>query len=412
MHSPFVDPDVYRRSLLSAVAVALAGCGASERDRSQTVNPRLRGSPPPTPTPTETPTPYGTGRADRLDRPRSVVVENREVRPEWISLEVGGGGTRTATTMTVRVPAAGRTRIDGVFESPGVYDIRVRTADRRQGRFEWAPGPGGDDLGIDLGGGVSVRDVYPGAVAGEFVEGTTGLLAAGSATADGTLVVETRNSGGSVRIVAGGPGDGEDSDRDTADRNGTETPIGSLALRIPSKSRVSIPLSVPRDRVSIRAETGDGVDSREWRPDEDEAVYCLLDGRPRFVCDLLIRDVVVENGTAADAAVDLSIRADDVTPLDSTVYPVAGGAVRVQSAVPPAGTYALTVSRAGEPVRRMLSACPAAGPLVARLSERTVEFTSRAVGGAPESAGAEETATDPTATPTSTPESSSRIDFW
>jgi hypothetical protein len=410
MHSPFVNPDVYRRSLLFAVTAALAGCGASERDRSRTVNPQLRGSPPPTTTPAESPAPYGTGRADRLDRPRSVVVENREVRPEWLSLEIDGEGTR-ATTTTVRVPAAGRTRIDGVFESPGVYDIRVRTTDRRQGRFEWAPGPGGDDLGIDLDGGVSVRDVYPAAVAGEFVQGTTGLLAAGSATADGTLVVETRTSGGSVRIVVRAAADGEDSDRDTADGNGTETPIDTLALRVPSGSRVSVPLSVPRDRVSVRAETGTGVDSREWRPDEDEAVYCLLDGRPRFVCDLLIRDVVVENGTAADAAVDLSIQADDAIPLDSTVYPVAGGAVRVQSAVPPAGTYALTVSHGRESVRKTLSACPAAGPLVVRLSERTVNFTSRAVGGAPESTGAEETATDPTAAPTSTPESSSRIDF-
>ncbi|QZX98511.1 hypothetical protein [Halobaculum rubrum] len=357
---------MYRRYLLIAGAAALAGCSSAGSDTGgRTVNPALRATPTTSPTPTPEPTAYGAGDADALDRPRSVVVSNRLVRSEWITLQVTEGET-DVLARTVRVPPAGRTVLPDVLGAARPYTVSVRTADNRRRTIDWAPGPGGDDLGIDLDGGVSVRDVYPQSAAPSFVEGATGgLVASASGTAAAVLVVDAPTDGGRLRITA--------SDGDGA---------AGVDLRVPSGSRIPVPLSVPQDRISVSVETDAGDDRRGWRPVEDGPLYCLLGGGPRLVCDLLVRDVLVENPTDSDATVGVAVDADGERVLDRTVYPAANATVRVQTTVPPAGAFTVTATRGNgrEPVRRSLARCPARGPLVVRLEDDgDVEIGARAV---------------------------------
>ncbi|WP_435062614.1 hypothetical protein [Halobaculum sp. EA56] len=364
---------MFRRSLLLAGAAALAGCSSADGGSGgRTVNPALRETPTASPTPTPEPTAYGAGDADSLDRPRSVVVSNRLVRGEWITLRVEDSGTEVLER-TFRVPAADRRIVAGVFGAARTYTVSVRTADGRQRTAEWAPGPGGDDLGVDLDGGVSVRDVYPPSAARSFVRGSTGgLLAPSTVAAAAVLVVDAPGDGGRLRVAA--------SDGDGA---------AGVDLRVPAGSRVPLPLSVPRGRVAVSVEAGGGDDRRGWRPFEDGPLYCLLGGSPRLVCDLLVRDLLVENATDADAAVDVAVRADGERVLDRTVYPAANATVRVRTTVPPAGAFTVTARLADEAgteeeeeVRRSLARCPARGPLVVRLGDDGgIEVGSRAVEG-------------------------------
>ncbi|QZP38793.1 hypothetical protein [Halobaculum magnesiiphilum] len=353
---------MFRRSFLLAGVAALAGCSSTGSDAGgRTVNPALRATPTASPTPTPEPTAYGAGDADALDRPRSVILSNRLVRSEWVTLRIEANGTGVRSR-TVRVPRAGRTTLADVFGAARPYTVSVRTADNRRRTVKWAPGPGGDDLGIDLDGGVSVRDVYPPSAAPAFVEGSTGGLLA-STTADGTtLAVDAPGAGGRVRIAASGGG-------------------GSAAvdLRVPAGSRVPVPLSVSRGRISVRVETDEGEDRHGWRPFEDGTLYCLLGPTPRLVCDLLVRDLLVENATDDEGPVDVRVRADGERVLDRTVYPAAGATVRLPTAVPPAGSFSVSATRDGEGTRRSFTRCPARGPLVVRLTDGTVEIESRAV---------------------------------
>lgn len=358
---------MFRRSFLLGAVAMLAGCSSTGADDDgRTVNPALRATPTASPTPTPEPTAHGAGDADALDRPRSVVVSNRLVRSERVTLRIEDGET-DVLSRTVSVPPAGRTVLPDVLGAARPYTVHVRTADNRRRTIEWAPGPGGDDLGIDLDGGVSVRDAYPGSAASSFVEGSTGgLLASSGGGAAAVLVVDAPGDGGRVRIAA--------SDGDGA---------AGLDLRVPSGSRVPLPLSVPRGGVSVSVETDAGEDRHGWRPLEDGPLYCLLAEPPRLVCDLLVRDVLVENATDADAAVDVAVDADGKRVLDRTVSPAANATVRVRTAVPPAGAVAVTATRDGgaETVRRSLARCPARGPLVVRLPEGGgIEVGSRAVG--------------------------------
>lgn len=346
---------MFRRSFLLAGVAALAGCSSSGSDADgRTVNPALRETPTVSPTPTPEPTAFGAGDADALDRPRSVVVSNRLVRSEWVTIRAEAGAS-DVLARTVRVPPAGRTVLADVFGAARTYTVSVRTADNRRRTIEWAPGPGDDDLGIDLDGGVSVRDAYRQSAAPSFVEGSTGgLLASTSGTAAATLVVDAPEDGEHLRLAA--------SDGDGA---------AGVDLRVPPRSRVPLPLSVPRGRVSVAVETDAGEDRRGWRPIEDGPLYCLVGESPRLVCDLLIRDVLVENASDDDDAVDVVVRADGQRVLDRTVYPAANATVRVQTAVPPAGSFAVTATRGDgrETVRRSFARCPARGPIVVRLGE-------------------------------------------
>ncbi|MFC7137509.1 hypothetical protein ACFQRB_15885 [Halobaculum litoreum] len=170
-------------------------------------------------------------------------------------------------------------------------------------------------------GSVATRDSYPPSTAPEFVVGSTGGVVVGGATATGTVVVDTPGEGGRVRLSF-------------ADGDGS----AGVDLRVPAASRVPVPVSMPDGPVSVAVDTAAGSDRREWLPGEDGALYCLHGSPPRLVCDLLIRDVVVENATDDDAAVDVEVVADGRTSLDWTVYPVAGGSVTVPTAVSPAGS--------------------------------------------------------------------------
>ncbi|WP_348607966.1 hypothetical protein [Halobaculum rarum] len=357
---------MFRRSFLLAGAAALAGCSSPGSDAGgRTVNPALRATPTASSTPSPEPTAYGVGDADALDRPRSVVVSNRLVRSEWVTLRVNEGET-DVLARTVRVPPVGRTVLADVLGVARPYTVSVRTADNRRRTVDWAPGPGGDDLGIDLDGGVSVRDIYPRSATQSFVEGSTGgLVASASGTAAALLVVDAPDDGGRLRITA--------SDGDGA---------AGVDLRVPPGSRVPLPLSVPRGRIAVSVETDAGDDRRGWRPPEDGPLYCLIGEPPRLVCDLLIRDVLVENVTDADAVVDVTVHADGERVLDRTVYPAANATVRVQTAVPPAGAFTVTATRGdgGETVRRSFVRCPARGSLVVRLgNDGGIEVGSRAV---------------------------------
>ncbi|MFC7070847.1 hypothetical protein [Halobaculum lipolyticum] len=355
---------MHRRRLLALCAGgvgALAGCSGGGDAGERTVNPALRSTPTATPTPTATATPeppaYGAGEADSLDRPRSVVVVNRFVTPQWIALRIADGET-TAVERTLRVPAAGRTTLDAVIGAAREYDVAVRTTDRRRGNFAWAPGPGGGDLGIDLGGRIAPRDTYSPSTAGEFVVGSTGGLLGGDATAE--LVVDTPEEGGRVRVTA-------------ADGAGS----AGVDLRVPAGSRVPVPLTLPRGPVSVAVDTPAGSDTHEWVPAADGPLYCLNGSPPRLVCDLLIRDVVVENATDADVAVDVAVVADGTSALDWTVYPVAGGRVRVPTAIPPAGSYVIAATAGDREARRRLDRCPERGPLTVRVTDDGVALGSR-----------------------------------
>ena len=343
---------------------ALAGCSSGgDAGGGRTVNPALGETPTgtPTPTPTATPEPpaYGAGVADSLDRPRSVVVVNRFVTPQWIALRIADGEA-TAVERTLRVPAAGRVTLDAVIGAAREYDVTVRTTDRRRGGFSWSPAPGGGDLGIDLGGTIAPRDTYPPSTAPEFVVGSTGGLLDGASTA--VLVVDTPGEGGRVRVTAGDDGGSAGVD-----------------VRVPAASRVPVPLTLPQGPVSVAVETTAGSDSHEWLPSEDGTLYCSNGTPPRLVCDLLIRDVVVENATDADAAVDVEVVADGERALDWTVYPVAGGSVRVPTAVPPAGSYGVAATDGDAETRRRLDGSPERGPLVVRLTDDGFAVGSRAV---------------------------------
>ncbi len=187
-------------------------------------------------------------------------------------------------------------------------------------------------------------------------------MVVGGATATGTVVVDTPGEGGRVRLSF-------------ADGDGS----AGVDLRVPAASRVPVPVSMPDGPVSVAVDTAAGSDRREWLPGEDGALYCLHGSPPRLVCDLLIRDVVVENATDDDAAVDVEVVADGRTSLDWTVYPVAGGSVTVPTAVSPAGEFLVAASHGDREVRRRLDRCPARGPLTVRVTDDGIAVGSRAV---------------------------------
>lgn len=344
---------------------ALAGCSGGGGDNARTVNPALRETPTETPTATPARTAFGAGDADSLDRSRSLVVTNQLVRPEWVTVSISESDT-PVFQQTLRVPPATRRTVGGVFGAARTFTASVTTADGRARQFDWRPGPGGDHLGVDLDGGISVRDTFPASAAGEFIEGSTGgLLANTPASAGALLVVDTAGDGGLLRITAS---DGDGS--------------AGIDLRVPPRSRIPLPLSVPRGRIAVAVETSDGLDRRGWRPFEDGALYCSLDRAPRLVCDLLIRDVVVENATGSDASdgVTVTVDADDRRVLDRTTYPPPGGNVRIPTAVPPAGRYVVRVRHGSREARRTLSRCPARGPFVVTVGTDGIAVESRAVG--------------------------------
>ncbi|WP_277555197.1 hypothetical protein [Halobaculum limi] len=359
-----------RRFLGTAAAglaglTALAGCSGTGGDDARTVNPALRETPTETPTATPARTAFGAGDADSLERSRSLVVTNQLVRPEWVTVSISESDT-PVFQQTLRVPPATRRTVGGVFGAARTFTASVTTADGRARRFDWRPGPGGDHLGVDLDGGISVRDTFPVSAAGEFIEGSTGgLLANTPATAGALLVVDTPGDGGRLRLTA--------SDGDSS---------AGIDLRVPPRSRVPLPLSVPRGQLVVAAETPDGTDRRRWRPFEDGALYCVLDSAPRLVCDLLIRDVVVENATGSGPGdgVTITVDADGQRVLDRTTYPPPGGNVRIPTAVPPAGTYVVSVRHGRLDARRTLSRCPADGPFVVTVGEDGIAVESRSVG--------------------------------
>ncbi|MFC6794680.1 hypothetical protein ACFQFH_10480 [Halobaculum halobium] len=97
------------------------------------------------------------------------------------------------------------------------------------------------------------------------------------------------------------------------------------------------------------------------------------------MCDLLIRDLFVENATDADAVVGVRVRADGERVVDRTVYAAAGADARIPTAVPPAGAIRVAATVDGEERRWTPARCPARGPIVVRVADGGVEIGSRSV---------------------------------
>lgn len=399
-----------RRSFLLAGVAGLAGCAGVGVDADgrggRTVAPALEGTPTASPPPPPEPT-AAADAAGRLARARSVVVSNRQVRPEWVYLGVLADGESVLET-TFRVPAAGRTSVAGVLGRARPYAVAIRTADGRTRTTEWTPPAAGANLAVDLDGGIGVRDGYSAEAARGFVETSSGGLLADPSVGGVPLVLDNPGPARAVRIsvsVGGGDGssgggsDGGGSDGGGNDGNGGGGGDGSATadVRVPAGARLPVPLSVPRGQAVVAVRTADGADRHGWRPTTDGGLYCRTDPAPRLSCDLLVRDLVVVDGGSADREVRVRVRADGALAVDRTVYPTAGGRVRLRTAVPPAGSYVLTASDAAGRSRGRTVGCPARGPFVVRVDDGGIAIGSEPVAGT-DGAGTDGTGTDGTGT--------------
>ncbi|MFC7070848.1 hypothetical protein ACFQL9_14450 [Halobaculum lipolyticum] len=353
-----------RRTFLATVGTAgLAGCATGGSDGERTVNPALRGTPTPTPTATPTPTPYGAAAADALETPRDVVIGNRRLDDLRLRLRVHEGGTGVLDR-TVGVPGGSEIRLARLFGAARTYTVRATTADGRDRELEWTPDEVGGDLGVDVGATVRSFDSFEPRLASAFV-----------AEPGGDLVSD---ADGSSLLVVDNPGTARRVELIFADGAGST----AADLAVPARSRLTVPVSVPRSAVRLLAtvEGATTTDAFRWQPLADGTLVLRVGDRPRFLCDLLARDLRVRNDLASAATLSVGVTADDERRFAGSFTLAGGGVATAAAAVPPASTYAFDVTVDGETERVDWAVCPPVGPVVVRLGERGVAVTVTPLG--------------------------------
>ncbi|ESP88416.1 hypothetical protein [Candidatus Halobonum tyrrellensis] len=359
-----------RRSALGVAAgllAGLAGCsafGGDAGDGSRTVAPDLRGTPAPTPTPTATPTatptppPYAAEGADRLDRPRDVILTNQRLDEARVGVRLRDGGTTVLETAEA-VPGAGAVRLTDVLVGAGTYDVTVRTADGRTASFAWTADAASGDLGADLDVGVTPRDRYRGAAAAELVEGDTASLVGDGQEGSRPLVVD---NGGPARTVAVALANGEG--------------FAGLQVAVPADSRVRLPLAVRERTVRVVASVDGAEDRSEWRPLADGALYVAADG-PRLLCDLLRRPLAVTNRTDAARRVTVGIADGTGERFESGFRLEPNERAVRQGVVGPAGSYEIRVETGDRVERYSWDVCPPVGPVSVWVDDDGIDVSVR-----------------------------------
>lgn len=347
-------------ALVAGAFGATAGCSAFGDDPSgdgaRTVAADLRGtptatpSPTPPPTPTPTPAPYvGSGAA--LDRPRDVTLTNQRLDDARVAVRIRDGATAVLET-TETVPGAGGIALPAVIGGAGTYDVRVRTDDGRERAFAWTADADAGDLGVDLETGLTVRDRYRGNAALDLVGSDTAGLVGGGWGSYHPLIVD---NGGPARSVTLALANGEGS--------------AGVGIDLPGGSRITLPLAVRAREVEVVA-TVDGAErGHEWRPPSDDALYVDAAG-PRFLCDLLRRDLRVVNRTT-DANRSMTVRlTGDGDRLFAGEFRLAPGETAVRKAVVgPAGDYGVEAESGGDTARYDWEMCPPVGPVVVAVGD-------------------------------------------
>lgn len=343
---------MYRRSVLGVAAgvlAGIAGCSAigdgGGESEARTVAPNLQGTPTATATPTATPTPYAPEDADRLARPRDVLLTNQRLDDARVAVRIRDGETGVLET-TETVPGAGETVLRDVIGGVGTYDVRVRAADGRAASFAWAVDPGTGDLGVDLDPGVTIRDRYRGAAAADLVEGDTAALVDGPGRNTHSIVVDNPGSARRVEFAMA-----------------NDEGFAGLQVRVPADARVALPLTIRSRAVSVVARVGESERTYEWRPLADGALYVAAADGPEFLCDLLWRDLRVYNGTDDSRRVEVNVTGNGREQFDGEFR--LGGEERAvrRAVVAPAGEYAVEVAAGDRTERYEWDVCPPVGPV-------------------------------------------------
>ncbi|WP_277555195.1 hypothetical protein [Halobaculum limi] len=356
---------VLRASLATLTGTALAGCsgiGDRDGDGARTVNPALETTPTDTPTATATPTPYGADASDALDQPRDLILGNRRLTAIRVRVRVTDG-EQTVFDRAVRVPGAIQRRLSGVFGAARTYAVRVAAADGRDASFAWSATDDAGHLGVDLDAGISHFDAFDTERALSFV-----------AESSGELVTE---EGWSLRLLVDNPGSARRVTVAMAD--GDDPP--SASIDVPSRSRLLLPLRVPQSPVRLVATVdGSDVEPVRWQPLVDGVLVLHLGERPRFLCDLLVRDLRVRNDRTTATTVGVVVEADGVDRFEDSVTLRGGSDTVARAVVPPATRYTFRLEYDGRTERIDWALCPPVGPVVVTRTDAGVSVTVRPLG--------------------------------
>ncbi|MFC7135438.1 hypothetical protein ACFQRB_00100 [Halobaculum litoreum] len=105
---------------------------------------------------------------------------------------------------------------------------------------------------------------------------------------------------------------------------------------MPAGSRLTVPLAVPSAAVRVRAGVDGGTTATfRWQPLADGSLVLRLDDEPRFLCDLLVRDLRVRNDLEAEATLSVAVAADGRERFARSFTLAGGAATTVPAAVPP-----------------------------------------------------------------------------
>lgn len=354
-----------RRRLLRLAASAgaaglagFAGCtGGGDDAGGRTVNPGLRGTPTDSPTPSPSPTPYGAGAADALAVPRDLVVGNQRLAEATAVVRVTEDD-RTVAERRLRVPGASHRRASRLFGAERTYDVYVDVGDGRSASFAWKATATGGHLGVDLTGDVRRFDHYGPTRALNLVTGSTGGLVGG----DGVTTLFVFDNPGPARSVSFAVGGGGGS--------------AGVDVLVPARSRVLLPLSVPRSTERVAATVGGATDTFRWQPLADRRLFVRVGEPPRFLCDLLTRDLRVRNDRPSTTSVQVLVDADGRRALADSLTLDPGEEATRRAAVPPASSLTFEVTVEGETERVDWTECPPIGPVVVRVSEDGVAVTA------------------------------------
>lgn len=364
-----------RRRLLAVLATgatgSTAGCGALDSEASgggetETVNPALRESP----TPRETDA-YGETATDALARRRRLFVANRRLGRRTIRVTVLRDGERVFRRAPA-IPGPGGGAVGRPILAPGEYTVRAATERAQsEGTGEsltatWRVGRDTGDFLVEFGSRLHGVDRYAGPAARRLIDGDASLVA--DERRRTRLALANPGDATTVRLATAGGNDGDDE--------------RSVTLRVPERSRVRLPLDPDGPGVGVRVAARGVVATYDWQAVADQSLDVVLDPGPRFLCDRIWRDLVVENRTGADRRVSVAIggsepgtgetdEAEDagsggggVERFRRTLSVPAGGRVRSRGVVPPASGYESRVTSGELSESYEWPGCPPVGPVV------------------------------------------------
>lgn len=349
-----------RRRLLAALGTvgitALAGCDA--------VTPSPEPDPGPDDPPPERPgTPASPATPAALpyegDSPRTLLASARGVRlrnatgaAQFVTLALDHGD-REVFLDSREVPPATVVRYDGLVRRHADYRVVAETAAGARHVRTWRPTERTGNLLVTMDNGVTSR-------------ATTDCLdtcGPEAPSADRTLYLDNPSDGETTARVRLGPSWNLDRE---------------LSVRVPGLGRAAVPVPEWTSDYPLQVAYSDREVRREWRLSDGQDLFVSVDGPPRVRCSNTVRELVVVNRPDRDRALDLVIDADGERAVERSLTVPASGERSFSNTVPPAGQYSFVVRTEDGIDRSFQTAiCPAAGPLLVILDEKSAIVTIR-----------------------------------